>query len=194
MDLGAYVMIDDLEEVMKANNIEIPRLRGLRYMAVEEPISKAAIEDHWEWIGVSRCEDYCRNGFHMNSNWITLSTYTDMVVDWHMIRDKNNHPIGIRWDRTHGKKRKMFKYAFRKAKERVIKQDEMFNKYCGRDDVLYIHARLGAGNWRYYDCDNIIKSQPWYLEHIYDSFDPTYCDIYAKIDPNTVKEKEHRND
>lgn len=189
MDLGAYANIEDLNKILEENNIDIPRLRGLRLMSKEEPLSDASIENHWEWIGVDRCCDYCCNGFHMNAHCVTLSYYTDMIIDWYMIRDKNNHPIGIRWDRVHGKKRKLFKYAFRKAKERVLKQDKMFNKYCGRDDVLYIHARLGGVNWNYYNCDEIIASQPWCIDYVEDAFDCTYCDIYAKINLTEKNER-----
>lgn len=181
MDLGAYAQIEDLEQIMKDNDIDIPRLRGLRLMKNEEPITRASMEDHWEWIGTDKCADYCRNGFRMKANWITCSWYTDLIVDWYMIRDKNHHPIGVQWDRAHGKKRKLFKYAYRQAKKRVLLQDEMFNKYCGRDDVLYIHARIGSGNWSEYNCDNSVKNQPWYLDHCEDAFDRTYVDIYAKI-------------
>lgn len=65
--------------------------------------------------------------------------------------------------------------------ENPIDYKEMFNKYCGRDDVLYIHARVGGANWNYYDCDNLVKSKDWFLDKIDDSYDCTYCDIYAKL-------------
>ena len=65
------------------------------------------------------------------------------------------------------------------------KQFETFNKYCGRDDVLYIHARIGGGNWPYYDGPELSK-QPWFIEKVDDAFDSTYCDIYAKIKPLKV--------
>ena len=181
MDLGAYAQIEDLEQVMKDNNIDVPRLRGLRLMKQEEPISKAAMEDHWEWIGVNACESLCQNGFKMNGNLIELSERTNRIIDKYMIRNEDRYVIGIKWDKVHGKKRKLFKYELRKAKERVLKQDNMFNKYCGRDDVLYIHARIGAGNWGWYNCDEIVKDQPWFLEYCEDAFDSTYVDIYAKI-------------
>ena len=96
-------------------------------------------------------------------------------------------PIDIRWDRVHGKKRKAFKYVIKKAKKEVYQQYEMWNKYAGRSDVLYIHCRLGAGNWDYYKGWDIIESQPWFLDKVEDNFDNTYMDIYAKI-------KEIRND
>ena len=37
MDLYAYAQIDELEEIMKANDIEVPRLRGVRLMSQEKP-------------------------------------------------------------------------------------------------------------------------------------------------------------
>ena len=63
---------------------------------------------------------------------------------------------------------------------------ETFDKYSGRSDVLYIHARIGGGNWHSYR--DQVKGQPWFLEKVDDPYDTTYCDIYAKIDPDTVKE------
>lgn len=182
MDLGAYTNIEILEDVMKANNIEVPRLRGLRLMKNEEPLTRAFMEDHWEWIGVSECETLCQNGFRVHATWCELSERTDRIVDKYMTRNENGHPIGIKWDKIRGKKRKAFKYVIRKARDRVMLQDRMFNKYCGRNDILYIHARIGAGNWGGYNCDEIIKNQPWYLDHCEDACDRTYVDIYAKIE------------
>ena len=95
-----------------------------------------------------------------------------------------SYVIYIKWDKVHGKKRKAFKYVLKQSKKRVYNQYKMWNKYCGRDDVLYIHCRLGAGNWFGYDCDTIIKSQPWFLDCVEDSFDRTYLDVYAKIGEN----------
>ena len=76
----------------------------------------------------------------------------------------------VRWDRVHGKKRKAFKYVLKQAKKEVFKQFDVWNKYCGRDDVLYIHCRLGAGNWNYYKGWEIIESQPWFLDKCEDYF------------------------
>ena len=56
----------------------------------------------------------------------------------------------------------------------------MWNKYVGRDDVLYIHARIGGNNWSYFN-GNEITRQSWFLSKADDYFDCTYCDIYAKI-------------
>ena len=86
----------------------------------------------------------------------------------------------IRWDRIHGKKRKILKFEIKKKQRRILKQFEIFNKYVGRDDVLYIHARIGGGNWDYFGGPELAK-QPWFIEKVDDSFDSTYCDIYASI-------------
>lgn len=71
--------------------------------------------------------------------------------------------------------------------ERSYAMWKTFNKYCGRDDVLYIHARIGGGNWPSYREE--VENQPWFIEKVDDAFDSTYCDIYARIKP--VKEGAH---
>ncbi len=190
MDLGAYAQIDDLEQIMKDNGIDIPRLRGLRLMKDEEPVSKEEMLDMAKREGLSRCAGLCQSlpPFNWNSNWSEMSDRKDAICEYYLELPKYenggiNHldPIAIRWDRVHGKKRKAFKYVIKKAKKEVFEQYEMWNKYCGRDDVLYIHCRLGAGNWDYYRGWEIIESQPWFLDKVEDYFDGTYLDIYAKI-------------
>ena len=190
MDLGAYAQIDVLEYIMKDNNIEIPRLRGLRLMKDEKPVSKEELLDMAKKEGLSRCAELCRSlpPFDWNSSVSELSDRTDFITEYYLELPKYenggyNHldPIAVRWNRVHGKKRKAFKYVIKKAKKEVFKQYEMWNKYCGRDDVLYIHCRLGAGNWDYYRGWEIIESQPWFLDRVEDYFDCTYLDIYAKI-------------
>lgn len=58
----------------------------------------------------------------------------------------------------------------------VRKQCGLWNKYAGRDDVLYIHSRCRGA-------DAEMRAMPWYLDDARDAFDGTYCDIYAKIEP-----------
>ena len=67
------------------------------------------------------------------------------------------------------------------------KQCKTYNKYVGRNDILFIHARIGGGNWDYYK-DKVVN-QPWFIEKVDDSFDSTYCDIYAKIKPIKSEDK-----
>lgn len=190
MDLGAYAQIDNLGQIMKDNGIDIPRLRGLRLMKDEEPVSKEEITGIAEIEGLRRCAWLCRAlpPFDWNATCSCLSDRTDAICEYYLELPKYdsgiiNHmdPIAIRWDRVHGKKRKAFKYVIKQAKKEVFRQLDVWNKYAGQDDILYIHARLGSGNWGGYDCDKIVKGQPWYLDHCEDYFDSTYVDIYAKI-------------
>lgn len=57
----------------------------------------------------------------------------------------------------------------------------LFNSYVGRDDVLYIHARLGSTSWTDEKTKAEVTRQPWFLAKVDDSFDSSYCDIYARI-------------
>ena len=63
MDLGAYANIELLEGIMKENDINIPRLRGLRLMKNEKPISKEDIEHEAVFIGLNECEMLCDSRF-----------------------------------------------------------------------------------------------------------------------------------
>ena len=90
------------------------------------------------------------------------------------------------WNKIHGRARKDIKFEIKKAKKKTLEVYNLWNKYAGREDVLYIHARLGSTSWsdiRHYQYAN----KPWYLDSIDDSYDTSYCDIYAKIDPETIK-------
>lgn len=74
-------------------------------------------------------------------------------------------------------------------KYHVIEQCEMWNKYAGRSDVLYIHSRMGGRTYEYgynsdtgeYEHEYVLDDQPWFLDHVRDAYDGTYCDIYALI-------------
>ena len=48
MDLFAYSQIDKFDEIMKENNIKIPRLRGYRWMFEEDGLSHEEIEEEVE--------------------------------------------------------------------------------------------------------------------------------------------------
>lgn len=187
MDLGAYVQIDRFEKVMSDNNIEIPRLRGLRLMSEEEPILPEDYNEVYKEAEFDAVQIAVESKWLYNPQWLEMSYKTDRELEYYVDFETRNGrkehfaPIKIHWERLHGKKRKLVKYLIKKRKQRIKIQWDMYNKYCGRDDVLHIHARLGAGNWDYYNCDKIIKSQPWYLDHCEDNFDRTYVDIYAKI-------------
>lgn len=185
MDLGAYVQIEDLDKIAKENGIVVPRLRGYRLMKTEEPVD---LHEVTERIEVEECE------FLIESSWIPNS-YTSIFNDttrrnkkrymtyhYEVTEGGHSHIVydSVRWDRIHGRHRKDLKFAIKRSNQRFIEQYEMFNKYCGQDDVLYIHARIGGGNWKYYGGEEL-KTQHWFLEHVDDACDSTYCDIYAKL-------------
>ena len=185
MDLGAYANIEKLSAIASANGIDVPRLRGYRLMAEEEPITKEEIEKEINWQCLKDVERIFKE---VAPHCYEYSQRTRHLVRKYMILDRDGYPIGVRWDRLHGKRRKKAKYLRKKIAKEISTQLGIFNKYCGRNDVLYIHARLGGANWIYYNKNGAIETQPWFLEKIDDAYDSTYCDIYAKIDP--LKEAE----
>ena len=179
MDLGAYTNIENLEGLMKANGISVPRLRGLRLMKNEKRMTEDEINAECYYMELHDCEDLCYSNFIVHSNWKCFSRRTDKICNHYLIR-KGHEVIGIRWNVLHGKKRKLFKRCLKDARKRVRKVYDTFNKYAGRDDILYIHARIGGANWGYYGGAELAK-QPWFIEKVDDASDCTYCDIYARI-------------
>lgn len=187
MDLGAYVQIEDLEEVAKKNGIEIPRLRGYRLMKDEVPVDiNETIEDYN--VELETCIELCEStpSWSLNPHYLSLDEYTDYKKDYfmHYTKDKRgNHKYDyIRWDRIHGKKRKILKFKIKNQRKQLEKQYSTWNKYCGRDDILYVHARIGGNNWKFFGGDELMEKE-WFLEKVDDYWDSTYCDIYCKIKP-----------
>lgn len=191
MDLGAYANIEELSKVAAANSISVPRLRGYRYMKFEASVPEEELEAHANESAMSECEDALREVGYCTHEY---SSRTDRRIKKYMVRkpvviDEDLtvvRPVAVNWNAAHGKLRKKLKYAIKRAKRKYRKQYEVFNKYCGRDDVLYIHARIGGNNWSYFGGPELSR-QPWFLEKVDDSYDDTYCDIYAKIDPETIR-------
>jgi hypothetical protein len=182
MDLGAYIQIGELEHLLKENNIEIPRLRGLRLMKDEQKFTREELEEEAMCSALESCESLIKSDFNIHNSWTEESPRTRRLVRKYLIMaPEASYPIGVRWENIHGKRRKMFKYIIKKEAKRCRDQLEKFNSYVGRDDVLYIHARIGGGNWPYYRTE--VETRPWFIEKINDCYDSTYCDIYARITP-----------
>ena len=179
MDLGAFSNIEILNKVMQENGICVPRLRGLRLMSEEEPLSNREIERQARSIGLDDCERACESNFVHDPFSFELSSRTRYLKNKYLIYDKDGGLSGINWKAIHGKKRKLFKYNMKMAKRRVCQNLTTFNKYCGQPDILYIHARIGGRNWLTYRKE--VEDQPWFIEKVDDPFDSTYCDIYARI-------------
>lgn len=171
MDLEAYLQIGDLEKILKDNNIVIPRLRGLRLMKNEEPVSEEDIKD----IIKDKAGFLCGQIIEIDFGISYISKEKN-----YFYRNKNYEFIDIKWKNVHGKMRKELRFAFKKANRIVRKDIETFNKYCGCDDVLCIHARIGGPNWNYFGGPELSK-EPWFIEKTNDWYDCTYCNIYAKI-------------
>ena len=173
-DLYAYANIETLDELAKKNNIDCPRLRGYRLMKDEELINiKEEIDE--DEIALDCVKELCESVpfWSTNSDWLESSERTDYLKRIYISNDE------IRWDRIRGKKRKILKTLIHNSVVRKRKQYEMWNKYVGCEDILYIHSRIGGGNWSYYA--KYVINEPWFLEKVDDSFDSTYCDIYAKL-------------
>ncbi len=182
MDIGAYIQIDTLSALAKLNGINIERLRGYRYMKYEDkPIDIGEeIKNFNKYI----IEDLVTSipAWSINSNIREWNSESGRKV--RRFYDFKNERI--KWENIHGKRRKNLKYVLKIKRLEVKKQFNLFNKYLGREDILYIHARLGSRNWsgiHYWD----YEKEPWYIDGIDDYFDNSYCDIYAKIDPDTLK-------
>lgn len=186
MDLTAYMQIDDFEKIAKDNNIEIPRLRGYRLMKDEEPVSAEEIKDIMKRCEVRVCEKLCCSVpfWNGNSNCSEYSPRTDYLRKYFLISSTDEEGYtdytDIRWDRIHGWKRKVLKFEIKKKKRRIQKQFDMWNKYAGKENVLYIHARIGGDYWDYYGGNKLMK-EPWFLDRVDDCYDETYCDIYASF-------------
>lgn len=190
MDIGAYAQIENLSEIASANGINVPRLRGYRLMSNEKAVTdeeiKSAIKDATMWAG----ERACTSRFTFGS-WSEYSLATDNLKKKYLIMNDEGDTVGIRWNKIHGKHRKALKFAIKKKERAIKEQMEMFNKYVGRNDVLYVHSRTGGGNWYYYYKE--IRAIPGLLDRIEDANDCTYADYYFKIKPVVKEEKANGN-
>ena len=207
MDLGAYIQIKDLDALAKANGIEVPRLRGYRLMSEEEPLSKGKIEEVAHSHEMHICESACCSvpRFRPNSSCSEFSAKTRELEKKYLIQETRTgeradgssfswtETVGFRWELLHGKDRQEVKFAIKTGRAALVRQFETFNKYAGREDVLYIHARIGGRNWSYYGGAELEK-QPWFLEKVDDHFDSTYCDIYALVDRSKCSDGQESND
>lgn len=187
MDLYAYSQKENLQVIADANGIVIPRCRGYRLMKDEKPVPQAIIDDYKKESEYRVVRDLCgaRPVWDPNSQIYVGDDLTDRLEQYYLtssVDDRGVHWTGIRWDRIHGKKRKILKFEIKKQNRAIQSQYDMFNKYVGREDVLYIHSRMGGANWKYYTGKVELMHQPWYLDRVDDEFDSTYCDFYAKID------------
>ena len=189
MDLYAYMNIGNLQDVASENGIDVPRLHGYRMMNEEnrDPMPK---EDYAEveaifaiqYISdnISRKDRRRVRAAGLNVDEWVENEYIIMNPKYSESDDEHKY-LGVRWDKIHGEPRKRLKLYIKTRVKRWETQMQTFNKYCGRDDVLYIHAKIGGNNWpNYYKS---VVYEPWFIEKVDDCYYDEYCDIYARIRP-----------
>ena len=186
MDLEAYAQIDELEVIAKKNGIEIPRLRGYRLMKDENPVSKEEIEEMKRKSEIDVAKKLCESHpfWSAHPKYRIADNWTDWLKSYFLVKEMDGiwpEYTRIRWDRIHGWKRKVLKFEIKKQKRKIQQQFDTWNKYTGKENILYIHSRMGGNNWKYYDGKVELQNQPWFLDRVDDYWDNTYCDFYAKI-------------
>ena len=183
MDLGAYVQIADLDTLAKANGIEVNRLRGYRLMKDEEPVDIAEICKDKE---VEFCEELCRMKWDPNSPWSSWGPDTDAYcrtyINNYDKRSEDGVECSVNWDAMLPEEQEILHSYIEKRLEQYRTQWELWNSFCGKANVLYIHARQGTSNWSETTFHNYEK-EPWYLGGCNDAYDSSYCDMYAKVQP-----------
>lgn len=181
MDFYAHSQIEELDAIAKENGIEVPRLRGYRLMKNETVVTKQDIEE-LEQLNEVRCiEALCESVpfWDMNSCiGCSDDPHVEKRKNKYLVKDSDGIYVSVNWSQIHGWKRKVAKRYIKQTAPLIQKQYSVWNKYVGREDVLYIHARIGGNNWK--DYEDVAK-RPWFLDRSDDWFDTTYCDIYAKI-------------
>lgn len=165
MDLGAYQNIDSLGSILKDNGIVISRLRGLRLMSKEEKVSDEELNEEIKAAQVT----YAYAVLIKDFNYKTRPAF---------IYDDECNVVDIDLNKVHGKTKKDIRFEWKKIEKAYKVVYDIYNSYVGKN-VLYVHARQGGGNRRFYPIDT---KHPMYLADIDDPFDDTYCDIYYDLD------------
>ena len=192
MDIGAYAKINDLSTILDSTGINIPRLRGLRLMAMEERITEEEIKEMTASAEVDAVEDLVRAcpPWSVNSDCHSYCKRTDDNLKRFLVYTKNENgyerPTAVRQGKIHGKRRKKIKLLAKTQIRHIRKSIDTFNKYAGRKDVLYVHARIGGNNWVFCGGQQVAE-HPAFIERVDDWCDSTYCDIYLKIDEKIVE-------
>ena len=124
MDLLAYTEIDNLEQIAKENNIEVPRLRGYRLMKNEKTVSSEKLKELMKDCEVDICERLCcKPSWNPNSCFSSYDDWTDYLCKYYLIESKDENGYknytDIRWNRIHGWKRKVLKFEIKKQKKRI---------------------------------------------------------------------------
>lgn len=183
MDLYAYSQIEDLEDILKDLNIVVPRLRGVRLMKISKPVSQEEIEKRIKETKVKNCVQWLRErSWNCWSSWNENKKHPSFIygkVFNEYTEEYEIEVIDINYSKIKRKDRNIINLKNKEDENRIRKDFELWNKYCGKD-VLYVHTRAGGGNRIWCRTDEV-KQHPLYLEDCDDSFDSTYCSIYFDI-------------
>lgn len=168
--------IEDLDEVAKANGINVPRLRGYRLMSSEAPWSEKDIE--------TEVENELEHAFR------SLADSAIRMAEAALEYDIRKFEAEESWLSPS-------EHLCRGFEERFKAQAEMWNKYAGKSDVLYIHSRMGHPKESHWDSekremvvDRDLRDELWFLDWVTDAYDETYIDIYARIDLSKLPKEE----
>lgn len=185
MDLFAYTQINSLHDILDSTGVDVPRLRGLRLMLEEEPISDDDIAEaiHDEQMYVAERAIRSIPKWSTNSDTTRYGWETDRACRKYLVYGDDGRATAIRWELIHGQHRRNMKHAMKIAKRRVLDSFGTFNRYARRDDILCVHARIGGRNWGYFNEGGAVSGSDAFIEKVDDMFDDTYCDIYLRIDP-----------
>jgi hypothetical protein len=155
-------------------------------MKYEEPCNQELTKDAIKGISAEVLEDLVSSipFFSTHPEYIEYSDWTRYLCKLYKTKDGD-----VDWSKIHGWKRKVLKTEIHNKIVRIKKQDELWNKYAGKEDVLYIHSRIGGKNFISFNGPKLAQND-WWLDKIDDQFDNTYCDIYARIKiPEGFEEK-----
>lgn len=187
MDLYAFAQIPELKHLAEERGIDIPRLRGYRLMSEEDRFEQVEIDKLKRAAVAEVAEQLCRS----KPFWSRTPEYREISRDTDRLRERYcvvetdamglKECVDVRWDALDDNMREILLAAVEEKQQAIQKQFDTFNKYVGKN-VLYIHSRMGGGNWESYEHKEGITGQPWFLERVDDCVDGTYCDFYASLD------------
>lgn len=187
MDIGAHLAMSDFEPIAKRNNIMVPRTRGYRLMKNEPALTEEEIQANIQALIIEEAI-YFFNIFGYNNVGYRKKSVGSLIDKYLVYEAKYNdqHELEsitykeVRWENIRGKKKKNFKMIIKKKIKKLMNQIEVWNNYAGKEGILYIHARIGGYNWDYFGGSELEK-EDWFIEKVDDQHDPSYCDIYARI-------------
>lgn len=174
----AKVLNDLIAEVTGTSLISI---QDIRFMRDEELYSEESIQDTINRNDMSVIKHLVMSKWSYNPKRF-LGLFPELFkkyIDYDRFKKTGK---GIIWENIHGKKRRVAKYETKKFHKSIRNQYETYNKYVGRDDVLYFHTILN--NEQY----NKLCSSSSYIEDVADWFDPRYRDMYFKADPDVLSD------